>query len=214
MLRLREPLNALTHGVGILLSAAGLIYLLLKAIQNQSSLQLAGALAFGISLIALYTASTLYHGLPVSQKAVQIMRRVDHTMIYVLIAGTYTPICLVTLKGILGWTLFGVVWALALLGIVVKLLWMNAPRWLSTSFYVILGWLAAFFIVPLFKALPLSGFLWLLAGGMLYTIGAVFYAAKPRWLKVWKFGYHEVFHLFILAGSGAHFLLVSQYVIS
>lgn len=212
MLRLREPLNALTHGVGILLSAAGLIYLLLKAIQNQSGLQLAGALAFGISLIALYTASTLYHGLPVSPKAVQIMRRVDHTMIYVLIAGTYTPICLVTLKGVLGWTLFGVVWALALLGIVVKLLWMNAPRWLSTSFYVILGWLAAFFIVPLFKALPLSGFLWLLAGGMLYTIGAVFYAAKPRWLKVWKFGYHEVFHLFILAGSASHFLLVSRYV--
>lgn len=212
MLRIREPLNTLTHGAGIILSALGLIYLLLKAYSNHSGLQLAGALVFGISLIALYTASTLYHGLPVSPRTVQLLRRVDHTMIYVLIAGTYTPICLITLKGVLGWSLFGVVWGLALLGIVVKLLWMNAPRWLSTGFYVMLGWLAAFFIVPLFKALPLSGFLWLLAGGLLYTVGAVFYATKPRWLNVWKFGFHEVFHLFILAGSGAHFLLVSRYV--
>jgi len=214
MLHLREPINALTHGAGILLSAGGLIFLLMKALHNQSGLQLAGALIFGLSLIALYTASTVYHGLPVSPRAVQVMRRVDHTMIYVLIAGTYTPICLVTLKGVLGWSLLGLVWGLALLGIVVKLLWMNAPRWLSTSFYVLLGWLAAFFIVPLFKALPFSGFLWLLAGGILYTIGAVFYAFKPNWLRIGKFGYHEVFHLFILAGSGAHFLLVSQYVFS
>lgn len=214
MIHLREPINALTHGVGILLSAAGLIFLTMKSLHNQSGLQLAGALVFGLSLIALYTASTVYHGLPVSPRAVQIMRRVDHTMIYVLIAGTYTPICLVTLKGVLGWSLLALVWGLAFVGIVVKLLWMNAPRWLSTGFYVLLGWLAAFFIVPLFKALPFSGFLWLLAGGILYTIGAVFYAAKPNWLRLGKFGYHEVFHLFILAGSGAHFLLVSRYVLA
>jgi len=213
MFKIREPLNALTHGAGILLSALGLIYLLLKAVNNHSGMQLAGALVFGISLIALYTASTLYHGLPVSPRVVQILRRVDHTMIYVLIAGTYTPICLITLKGVLGWSLFGVVWGLALAGIVLKLLWMNAPRWLSTLFYVALGWLAALFIVPLFRALPLSGFIWLLTGGLLYTIGAVFYATKPRWLKLWKFGFHEVFHLFILLGSAAHFLLVSRYVI-
>lgn len=213
MFKIREPLNALTHGAGILLSALGLIYLLIKAVNNQSGLQLAGALVFGISLIALYTASTLYHGLPVSPQVVQILRRVDHTMIYVLIAGTYTPICLITLKGVLGWSLFGVVWGLALAGIVLKLVWMGAPRWLSTLFYVALGWLAAFFIVPLFKALPLSGFIWLLVGGLLYTIGAVFYATKPRWLKVWKLGFHEVFHLFILLGSASHFLLVSRYVI-
>lgn len=212
MFRLREPLNALTHGAGILLSALGLIYLLMKAVNNHSGVQLAGALVFGISLIALYTASTLYHGLPVSPRVVQILRRVDHTMIYVLIAGTYTPICLITLKGILGWSLFGVVWGLALVGIILKLVWMGAPRWLSTLFYVALGWLAALFIVPLFKALPLSGFIWLLVGGLLYTIGAVFYATKPRWLKVWKFGFHEVFHLFILLGSASHFLLVSRYV--
>jgi len=214
MFHLREPINALTHGVGILLSAFGLIFLLMKSVHNQSGLQLAGALIFGLSLIALYTASTVYHGLPVSPQAVQMMRRIDHTMIYVLIAGTYTPICLITLKGVLGWSLLALVWTLALVGIVVKLAWMNAPRWLSTSFYVLLGWLAAFFIVPLFKALPFSGFLWLLAGGILYTVGAVLYAAKPGWLKVWKFGYHEVFHLFILAGSGAHYLLVSRYVFS
>ncbi len=212
MLRIREPLNALTHGAGILLSALGLVYLLMKASNSHSGLQLAGALVFGLSLIALYTASTLYHGLPVSPQVVQILRRVDHTMIYVLIAGTYTPICLITLKGVLGWSLFGIVWGLALAGIVLKLVWMGAPRWLSTLFYVALGWLAAFFIVPLFKALPLSGFIWLLTGGLLYTIGAVFYATKPRWLKVWKFGFHEVFHLFILLGSASHFLLVSRYV--
>jgi len=130
----------------------------------------------------------------------------------VLIAGTYTPICLITLKGTLGWTLFGVVWGLALAGIVLKLVWMNAPRWLSTLFYVGLGWLAALFIIPLFRALPLSGFLWLLAGGLLYTAGALFYALKPRWLRVWRFGFHEIFHLFILLGSASHYLLVSRYV--
>ncbi len=212
MLKLREPINALTHGAGILLSAVGLVYLLMKAWANQSGLQLAGALVFGLSLIALYTASTLYHGLPVSPRVVQVLRRVDHTMIYVLIAGTYTPICLITLKGTLGWTLFGVVWGLALAGIVLKLVWMNAPRWLSTLFYVGLGWLAALFIIPLFRALPLSGFLWLLAGGLLYTAGALFYALKPRWLRVWRFGFHEIFHLFILLGSASHYLLVSRYV--
>lgn len=213
-MKIREPINAITHGIGILLSAAGLVYLLYQAVNNHSGLQLAGALTFGISLIALYTASTLYHGLPVSPRVVKILRKVDHTMIYVLIAGTYTPICLITLKGVMGWSLFGAVWGLAAVGIVLKLVWMGAPRWLSTLFYVALGWMSALFIVPLFKALPLSGFVWLLAGGLMYTVGAVFYAIKPRWLRVWKFGFHEVFHLFILAGSGAHFLLVSRYVFS
>lgn len=213
-MKIREPINAITHGIGILLSAAGLVYLLYQAVSNHSGLQLAGALTFGISLIALYTASTLYHGLPVSPRVVKILRKIDHTMIYVLIAGTYTPICLITLKGVMGWSLFGAVWGLAAVGIVLKLVWMGAPRWLSTLFYVALGWMSALFIVPLFKALPLSGFVWLLAGGLLYTVGAVFYAIKPRWLRVWKFGFHEVFHLFILAGSGAHFLLVSRYVFS
>jgi len=213
MIKLREPLNALTHATGILLSLVGLVWLLIEAARSHSGLHLAGALVFGLSLIALYTASTLYHGLPVSPKMVQILRRVDHTMIYVLIAGTYTPICLVTLKGSMGWWLFGIVWGLAVTGIVLKLVWTKAPRWLYTAFYVILGWLAIFFIVPLFKALPFTGFLWLVGGGILYTIGAVVYALKPPQFQIGRIGFHEIFHLFILAGSGAHFLVVSQYVL-
>lgn len=212
MFELREPINAVTHGIGIALSLAGLIWMSFKALENHQPIQLIAAIVFGLSLIALYTASTLYHGLPVKPKAIEILRRIDHTMIYVLIAGTYTPICLFSLKGIMGLSLLIAVWTLAIVGIIVKLFWMNAPRWLSTSFYVILGWMAIFFIVPLFKILPHVAFTLLVAGGVLYTIGAVIYALKPKNFTFGRFGFHEIFHLFILAGSAAHYVLINGYV--
>lgn len=213
MLRIKEPVNTITHFIGVLLSVFGLVWMVIKAIQNQSGLQLAGSIVFGVSLIALYSASTIYHWISGSEKIQIILRKIDHSMIYVLIAGTYTPITLLTLKGALGWTLFGIVWGLAILGIVLKLLWMNAPRWLYTGFYLILGWLALFFIVPLYQSLPIGGFVWLLTGGLLYTVGSIIYARKSKWLQVSVFKYHEIFHLFILGGSFSHFILVNRYLL-
>lgn len=178
MLNMKEPVNTLTHLIGAILSVLALIVMLVKGIGNGSTLQISVAIIFGISLIALYTASTVYHWVPSSEKLNAILRRVDHSMIYVLIAGTYTPVCLLALKGRLGWSLFGAIWGLAVLGIIIKLVWFSAPRWLSTAFYLALGWLAIFFIVPLYKALPMQGFVWLLIGGLMYSIGAVIYGTK------------------------------------
>lgn len=213
MFKMKEPVNTMTHFIGALLSAGALGWMTYKGVLHGNGLQIAAAIVFGISLIALYTASTVYHWVSGSEKLKAILRRVDHSMIYVLIAGTYTPVCLITLKGTLGWILFGVVWSLAALGIIMKLVWFNAPRWLYTAFYLILGWLAIFFIVPIYRSLPSAGFAWLLAGGLLYTVGAIIYGTKSKKLKISVFGFHEIFHLFILAGSFAHYMMVSRYLL-
>jgi hemolysin III len=205
---MKEPVNTITHLLGAVLSLLALVMMLFKGIANASGVQVASVIVFGISLIALYTASTVYHWIPSSENLKAILRRVDHSMIYVLIAGTYTPVCLLALKGMLGWSLFGAIWGLAILGIVIKLLWFNAPRWLYTSFYLVLGWLAVFFIVPLYKSLSLQGFTWLLIGGAMYSIGAIIYGTKSKKIKISVFGFHEIFHVFILAGSFSHFMMV------
>lgn len=212
MLNMKEPVNTLTHLTGAVLSVVALVVMLVKGIGNGSGLQIAVAIVFGVSLIALYTASTVYHWVPSSKKLHAILRRIDHSMIYVLIAGTYTPVCLLALKGTLGWSLFGAIWGLALLGIVIKLVWFSAPRWLYTSFYVMLGWLAIIFIVPLYKALPIEGFIWLLVGGLMYSIGAIIYGTKSKKIKISVFGFHEIFHVFILAGSFAHVVMVERFI--
>jgi len=210
---MKEPVNTLTHLAGAVLSAVALIWMIFKGVSNGSTLQIVSAVVFGLSLIALYTASTVYHWVPSSEKVQAILRRVDHSMIYILIAGTYTPVCLLALKGTLGWTLFGIVWGLAIMGIIMKLIWFSAPRWLYTSFYLILGWMAIFFIVPLYKSLPIQGFIWLLVGGLMYSVGAVIYATKPKRIQISVFGFHEIFHVFILAGSFAHFIMVEKFIL-
>jgi hemolysin III len=213
MLKMKEPVNTITHLSGALLSVVALVLMILKGVGNESGIQVASAIVFGLSLIALFTASTVYHWVPSSDRLRGILRRVDHSMIYILIAGTYTPVCLLALKGVLGWSLFGVIWTLALIGIVMKIVWLHAPRWLYTSFYLILGWLAVFFIVPLYKALPLQGFIWLLVGGLMYTVGAVIYGSKSKKIRISVFGFHEIFHMFILAGSFSHFMMVERFIL-
>lgn len=213
MQHIKEPTNALTHLAGIVLSFLGLMWMIFVAGHNQSYLQLIGVLIYGLSLMALYSASTIYHWAKVSEKIELTLKKLDHTMIYVLIAGTYTPICMITLEGPFGIALLTIVWTLAILGIVTKLLWMNAPRWLYTSFYVILGWMAIFFIIPLYKTLPQPGFFFLVLGGVLYTVGAVVYATKSKKIGIGPFGFHEIFHLFILAGSLSHFITIAGYVL-
>jgi hemolysin III len=213
MFKFREPVSGLTHLFGALASAIGMILLIQYSILVGNVLNIIVSIIFGISLILLYSASTVYHLTRASEKAIKVLRRIDHSMIYVLIAGTYTPICLIGLKGTLGWTFLISIWTLTIAGILLKIFWFNAPRWLYTFFYVLMGWLAVFAIYPLIKAITLTGVMWLVAGGISYTLGAVIYATK--WPKITSklFGFHEIFHIFVLIGSACHYWLVFRYLV-
>lgn len=210
--RFRDPFSGFSHLVGGVLSILGMTVLVMNALSGRKMMHLITFLIFGISLIMLYSASTVYHLVTISEKAIKKLRRVDHAMIYVLIAGTYTPVCLVALKGTLGWGLFISIWTLAILGIVLKLFWLEAPRWLYTSFYLFMGWISVFVIAPLTRKIPYQGIIWLFMGGVLYTLGAVIYATKWPRIKSKIFGFHEIFHLFVLAGSFCHYWMMLKYV--
>ncbi|MGL4791432.1 MAG: PAQR family membrane homeostasis protein TrhA [Anaerotignaceae bacterium] len=210
---LREPVSALTHFAGFLVAIPVFIILLIISAKEASIYHVVSFAIFGVSVLMLYGASTVYHGLRLSAEKVAILRRVDHMMIFVLIAGTYTPVCLISLKGVWGWTLLCLVWGFALGGIILKAVWFNAPRWLSTAIYVIMGWLVVFAFYPLGKAVPVSGILTLLAGGISYTVGAVVYALKKPWFNFKGFGFHEVFHLFVLLGTALHIIFMFAYVL-
>ena len=167
---------------------------------------------FGISLIALYSASALYHLLPLSAAGIARLRQVDHMMIFVLIAGTYTPFCLLALNGAWREGLLGMIWGLALSGILLKLFWMEAPRWLSVALYLGMGWIAVIAAPALFLAIPPGGMTWVLGGGLLYTVGALIYGLKRPNLMPGVFGFHELWHLFVVAGSACHFWAVLHYI--
>ena len=209
----REPINALTHLAGAVIFGTGFIFLFINAIHTGELKYILSSVIYGLGLIGLYTASTIYHWADGSERTLINLKKIDHSMIYVFIAATYTPICMVTLAGRFGYTLLGIVWAMAIIGIVIKFLWINLPRWLYTSFYLILGWVAVVAVYPLSRTLEMSGLILLILGGLLYTSGAVIYALKPKGLTVWKFGFHEIFHLFILAGSMMHYAMIYGFVI-
>jgi hemolysin III len=208
--RLREPVSGLTHLAGVLLALIALIVLLTRAGGRVDQLVAFGI--FGLSLIALYSASALYHLLPVSPAATARLRRLDHMMIFILIAGTYTPVCVLALEG--GWRagLLGLVWTLALCGVALKLLWMEAPRWLSVGVYLAMGWLAVIAASAIFRAIPYGGIAWILGGGLVYSAGALIYALKRPNLVPGVFGFHELWHLFVLAGSACHFWAMLRYI--
>ena len=210
--KMREPINALTHLLGVLLSIIGLILLIHKSIIFDKSYNIPTFIIFGVSLILLYTASSVYHLVPGPDKIIKVLRKIDHSMIFILIAGTYTPVCLLALKGTLGIALLITIWVLALVGILFKMFWFNMPRWVSTSIYVIMGWLVIIAIYPLTKVLPLGGILWLFIGGVFYTIGAIIYGTKKPTIFSKFLGFHEIFHLFVLLGSLCHFWVMFKYV--
>ena len=211
---LREPINGFTHLAGAILSFIGLLALVIKtALQGPSAVALTAVIIFGISMILLYSASATYHLVVSTEKVISYLRRIDHAMIFLLIAGSYTPFCLIALKGTAGWVLFSIIIAIAIVGISFKLIWFNCPRWLSTGIYVLMGWLAIFLIGPLKKALSPQGLELLIIGGVFYTIGAIIYATKPNFLKSKYLGFHEIFHIFIMFGTLTHFLCVFKYVI-
>jgi hemolysin III len=209
---MREPANGLTHLVGAVLSVAALVVLLWLAISARDARRLVAFTIFGVSQIALFTASTLYHSLPLAPAGIARLRRIDHMMVFVLIAGTYTPICLVALRGGWGWSLFGVVWGIALCGLIIKTRWMHAPKWLSTALYLAMGWAVVVAAPVLFDRLPVGAVAWLLAGGIIYSIGAVIYALKRPNPFPGIFEAHALWHLFVLAGSACFFWMIVQYV--
>lgn len=208
-MRIREPVNGVSHLIGLLLAAAGTI-LLLRLARGPGQL-----LAFGIygaTLILLYSASTLYHSLPLSERPLRALRTLDHIAIYFLIAGTYTPVALVTLNGKLGWTILAAVWLIALAGIPFKLFFLDAPVWLSTATYLGMGYLALVAVVPIVRAVSYEGLAWLIAGGIAYTVGAVIYARERPDPFPGRFGHHEIWHLLVLTGSGCHYGFMVYYV--
>jgi hemolysin III len=210
--RLREPINGITHAAGGLLAALGLGVLLATAASSGRLDQLVAFGVFGLSLIALYAASALYHLLPLSPSGVARLRTLDHMAIFVLIAGTYTPFCLLALDGAWRWGLLALIWGLALCGVLLKLLWMDASRWLSVVLYLGMGWVAVIAAPALLRAVPPDGITWILAGGLVYSAGALIYGLKRPNLLPGTFGFHEVWHLFVIAGSACHFWAVLHYV--
>jgi hemolysin III len=206
-----EPVSCYSHLVGVLLAISGLVVLL--ELSRDDPWRLVAFSIYGASLILLYLASTVYHWLllPIAHR--KWLNRIDHVAIFLLIAGTYTPVCLVTLRGGWGWGVFGVVWGVAFGGMVLKLCFRSLPRWISASIYVAMGWTALVVVVPLVHAFPPSALLWLLAGGLFYTTGAVIYATRRPNPYPRIFGFHEIFHLFVLGGSILHFVFMLRWVV-
>ena len=209
---LKDPMSGLTHSIGAILSIVALVLLILKAVNPVDPWKIISFSIFGTGLFLLYTASTLYHWIPVSDRAESILKRFDHIMIYVLIASTYTPICLIPLRGPWGWSLFGIVWGLAVFGILWKLFQFKFSNWFSTVYYVFMGWLCIIAIWPLFTHLQMGALIWLFIGGIFYSGGVVFYALDRRKSPLKGFGFHEIWHIMVMAGSFSHFWVMYKYV--
>ena len=209
---IREPGSAITHFIAMMMAVFAAVPLLVKAgVQSGQENFLAMAIFMG-SMILLYGASATYHSVDLTGKSLRVFRKLDHMMIFVLIAGSYTPICTIVLGGTLGYGLLSVIWIIAILGIVFKMFWVSCPKWVSSVMYIAMGWLCIVAIAPIIHSLSHTSFGWLLAGGIIYTVGGVIYALKIPWFENhWKnFGLHEIFHLFVMGGSLCHMILMFQ----
>lgn len=212
---LREPVNGITHLIGALLSITALIAMLTKIITNNNTegTTYFSVIAFGVGMILLYSASATYHSVISTDKVIKALKKVDHTMIFVLIMGSYAPFCLIALHNTAGYILFTAVASACTLGIIFKLCWVTCPRWLSSVIYISVGWFALFAIYPISKVLPTIGIVLLILGGLLYSIGGIIYALKKDAIKIGAFGTHEIFHIFIMLGTLCHFIAVYSYIL-
>ena len=210
---LREPANALTHLAGMLLSLLALVALVAIGIRSDNGLAMVSLIIYGLSQLGSYTASTLYHALYLAPVASDRLLQVDCVLVFVFIAGSYTPVCLIALHGGWRWGLLGAVWAMALSGLVMKLCWLHAPIWLTTALYVGMGWVALAAIPPLMRALPDGGMGWFFAAGIVYTVGAVIFAFDRPWPRPGVFEAHAVWHLCVLGGSTCCFWAIVRYVV-
>ena len=211
---IREPGSAITHFIAMMMAVFAAVPLLVKAgVQSGQENFLAMAIFMG-SMILLYGASATYHSVDLTGKSLRVFRKLDHMMIFVLIAGSYTPVCLIVLGGKLGYTLLALVWGIAAVGMIVKACWITCPKWFSSVIYIAMGWVCVLVFGPLLKTLSTPAFLWLLAGGIIYTVGGVIYALKlPIFNARHKnFGSHEVFHIFVMLGSMCHFVVMYFFV--
>lgn len=206
----RDPVSGLIHLVSAVLALGGTVLLLIAGGSNP--IKFISLIVYGLSLVTLFTASTLYHLVRMPDADTSRLRKFDHAAIYLLIAGTYTPICLNLLTGSLRWGFFALVWGFALAGVVVKLFVIKAPRWVTAGIYLVMGWLAIFVIKPLAVAMPPEGLAWMLAGGLFYTVGAVIYITKKIDFIPGVFGFHEVWHVFVTLGAICHFIMIYRFV--
>ena len=209
---LKDPGSAITHFIGMLMAIFAAVPLLIKAAREPDHIYLISLTIYALSLILLYAASTTFD---LSDKANTILKKIDHMMIFILIAGSYTPICLITLKGRTGVILLSLVWGIALVGIILKAFWVFCPKWVSSILYIGMGWTCVLAFTQILNALSPAAFGWLLAGGIIYTIGGIIYALKlPIFNNRHKnFGSHEIFHLFVMGGSMCHFIVMYAFVL-
>ncbi len=211
---IKDPGSAITHFIGMILAMLAAIPLLVKAHHEAGSLAAGALTVFIVSMILLYAASTIYHTFDISPAVNKVLRKIDHMMIFILIAGTYTPVCLVVLGDRTGWMLLALVWTIAIAGIIIKACWITCPKWFSSVLYISMGWICVLAFTRIVQALPRTAFWWLLAGGLIYTVGGVIYALK---LPIFNsrhrsFGSHEIFHLFVMAGSFCHYVMMYRFV--
>ena len=215
--RVKDPGSAATHFIGFVAAVLITPVLLVHAAGNGADLMtMIGMSVFMLSMILLYGASTSYHSFDISEKANLRLKRMDHMMIFVLIAGSYTPVCLTVLRGSIGMRLLAIVWGLAIVGMIFKLLWVTCPKWVSSVIYIGMGWVCILAMSQLVAGLSFGAFMWLLAGGLFYTVGGVIYAMKfPVFHNRFQyFGCHELFHVFVMAGSLCHFIVMYVYLCS
>ncbi len=213
-LKLKDPGSSITHFIGMMMALFAATPLLIRASMHPDKIHSISLTVFIVSMILLYGASTAYHALDLSEKANQFLRKLDHAMIFILIAGTYTPVCVIVLGGKVGYGLLALVWGIALAGILIKAFWITCPKWFSSLLYIAMGWVCVLAFTQIINSLSAEAFGWLLAGGIIYTIGGVIYALKlPLFNSRHKnFGSHEVFHLFVMGGSVCHFIMMYFFV--
>ena len=212
---IKEPGSAITHFIGMLIAIFAAVPLLIKAAHEPSRIYIISLAIYAASLILLYAASTTYHTFDISPKVNTILKKIDHMMISVLIAGSYTPVCLIVLKGKTGIILLSIVWAIAIAGILIKAFWVYCPKWVSSVLYIGMGWTCVLAFTQILNNMSPAAFGWLLAGGIIYTVGGVIYALKlPIFNSRHKnFGSHEIFHLFVMGGSACHFVVMYAFLL-
>ena len=212
---IKDPGSAITHFIGMLMSIIATFPLLIKAANEPSQIYIISLTIYAASLILLYAASTTYHTFDVSERVNTILKKIDHMMISVLIAGSYTPVCLIVLKGRTGLILLAIVWSIAIAGILIKAFWVYCPKWVSSVLYIGMGWTCVLAFTQILNNMSPAAFGWLLAGGIIYTVGGVIYALKlPIFNNRHKnFGSHEIFHLFVMGGSACHFVVMYAFLL-
>jgi len=206
-MKIREPFNAISHFAGAAAALIGLCVLLFLG--GDTNLQQAALLIYGLSLVGMFTASGVYHSAIAKASTIEVFRKIDHSAIFLLIAGSYTPFCLLVFSGFWRWGMLAIVWSLAFIGIGVKLFIINTPRWVTAGVYLVMGWISVFAAREMILHLPLLSLIFLLAGGVFYTVGAVVYITKKGNPFPGVFGFHEIWHIFVLLGAAAHFAAIT-----